>query len=62
VEKDNVTPRDKNLNEVTKLTLRGDIDRILKRKEPLYDLKEIFHYKNKPCPRLIVIMGGPGEY
>jgi len=62
VKKDDVTLRDENLNEVTKLTLRGDVDRILKRKEPLYDLREIFHYENKPCPRLIVIMGGPGEY
>jgi len=62
VKKDDVTLRDENLNEVTKLTLRGDVDRILKRKELLGDLREIFHYENKPCPRLIVIMGGPGEY
>ena len=62
VEKDEVTLRDKNLNEVTKLTLQGDVDRILKKKQPLGDLREIFHYQNKACPRLIVIMGGPGEY
>ena len=62
VEKEDVTLRDENLNEVTKLTLQGDVDRILKKKEPLGDLREIFHYQNKPCPRLIVIMGGPGEY
>ena len=62
VEKEDVTLRDENLNEVTKLTLQGDIDRILKKKQPLGDLREIFHYENKPCPRLIVIMGGPGEY
>ena len=62
VEKENVTLRDKNLNEVTKLTLQGDVDRILKNEHPLGDLREIFHYENKPCPRLIVIMGGPGEY
>ena len=62
VEKEDVTLRDKNLNEVTKLTLQGDVDRILKKKQPLGDLREIFHYENKPCPRLIVIMGGPGEY
>jgi len=62
VEKDDVTPRDENLNEITKLTLRGDVDRILKKKEPLYNLRDIFHYENKPCPRVIVIMGGPGEY
>jgi len=62
VKRDDMTLRDENLNEVTKLTLQGDVDRILKRKEPLCDLREIFHYENKPCPRLIVIMGGPGEY
>ena len=62
VEKEDVTLRDENLNEVTKLTLQGDVDRILKKKQPLGDLRDIFHYQNKPCPRLIVIMGGPGEY
>ena len=62
VEKEDITLRDENLNEVTKLTLQGDVDRILKKKQPLSDLREIFHYKDKPCPRLIVIMGGPGEY
>ena len=62
VEKDNITLKDKNLNEVTKLTLQGDIDRILKKKEPLGDLREIFHYQNRSLLRLIVIMGGPGEY
>ena len=62
VEKEDVTLRDKNLNEVTKLTLQGDIDRILKKKQPLGDLREIFHYQNKPCSRLILLMGGPGEY
>ena len=62
VEKENVTLRDENLNEVTKLTLQGDVDKILKKKQPLGDLMEIFHYQDKPCPRLIMIMGGPGEY
>jgi len=57
-----VTRADKNLEEITKLTLQGQIDELLLRKEPLDDLRDIFHYKNKPCPRLIVIMGGPGEY
>ena len=50
VEKEDVTLRDDNLNEVTKLTLQGDVDRILKKKQPLGDLREIFHYENKPCP------------
>ena len=62
VEKEDVTLRDENLNGVTKLTLQGDVDRILKKKQPLGDLREIFHYENKPCPRLMVIMGGPGEH
>ena len=61
VEQEDVTLNDKNLNEVTKLTLQGDVDRILKKKQPLGDLRDIFHYENKPCPRLIVVMGGPGE-
>ena len=59
VEKEDVTLRDENLNEITKLTLKGDVDKILKKKVPLGDLKDIF---NKPCPRLILIMGAPGEY
>ena len=62
IKKEDITLRDENLNEVTKLTLQGDVDRILKKKEPLGDLREIFYYEDKPCPRLIVIMGGPGEY
>ena len=62
VEKEDVTLRDEHLNELTRLTLQGDVDKILKKKQPLCDLREIFHYENKPCPRLILIMGGPGEY
>ena len=62
VEKEDVTLRDEKLNEITKLTLQGDVDRILKKKQPLGDLRDIFHYQDKPCPRLIIIMGGPGEY
>ena len=61
VEKDDITLKD-DLNNITKLTLQGDVDRILKKKQPLSDLREIFHYQDEPCPRLIVIMGGPGEY
>ena len=62
IEKDDVTLRDKNFDEFTRLTLQGDVDKILKKKKPLSDLREIFHYENEPCPRLILIMGGPGEY
>ena len=62
IEKEDVTLRDEDLNGITKLTLQGDVGRILKEKKPLGDLKDIFHYENQPCPRLIVIMGSPGEY
>lgn len=61
VEKEDVTQRDEYLNEITKLTLNGEVDKILKKKQQLSDLKEIFHYDNKPCPRLILIIGGPGK-
>jgi len=59
VNKEDVTIRDENLNEITKLLLQGEVDKILKKKEPLGDLKDIF---NKPCPRMILLMGAPGEY
>ena len=63
VEKEDITLKDKSLNEFTTLTMQGDIDKILKKKEPLdHDLRSIFCYQNKPCPRLILIMGGPGEH
>ena len=61
IEKEDMTLRDDHLNELTKLTLQGATDSILKKKEPLNDLEDIFHYQNEPCPRLILIMGGPGE-
>ena len=62
VEKEDVTLRDEHLNELTRLTLQGDVDKILKKKQSLGDLRDIFHYNDEPCPRLILIMGGPGEY
>ena len=61
VEKEDVTLKDENLNEITRLTLKGEVDKILKKKRPLNDMKDIFFYNNEPCPRLIIIMGGPGE-
>ena len=61
VKKEVVTIRDENLNEITKLTLQGEVDKVLMKKEPLGDLEDIFHYQNKPCPRLILVMGAPGE-
>ena len=60
VKMEDITLKDEHLNEITKLTLKGDVDKILKKKQPLSDLKDIFHYESKPCPRLILIMGGPG--
>ena len=62
VKGEKVTRADKNLEEITRLTLQGQVDELLLKKEPLSDLRDIFHYENKPCPRVIVIMGGPGEY
>ena len=62
IEKEDVTINDKNFDEFTRLTLQGDVDKILKKKKPLSDLRDIFHYEYEPCPRLILIMGGPGEY
>ena len=62
VKGEKVTRADKNLEEITRLTLQGKIDELLLRKELFCDLRDIFHYENKPCSRLILIMGGPGEY
>ena len=62
VEKEDVTLMNDHLNKITQLTLRGGVDKILKMKQPLGDLRDIFYYKNDPCPRLILLMGGPGEY
>ena len=62
IEKEGDTINDKKFDEFTRLTLQGDVDKILKKKKPLSDLRDIFHYENEPCPRLILIMGGPGEY
>ena len=62
IEKEEVTVKDESLNEITKLSLKGSTDKNLKKKRMLGGLREIFHYCNQPCPRLILIMGGPGEY
>ena len=49
------------LNEITRHTLQGQVDEILKIKEPLKrGLEDIFHYNDSPCPRLIIILGAPG--
>ena len=55
--------KDTKANEkITKLRIQGQVDELLLEKEPLSGLRDIFHYKNKRCPRVILIMGGPGEY
>ena len=61
VENETVKLADKNLEEFTKLTLQGQLDELLQRKIPLKDLRDIFYYQDKPCPRLILILGGPGK-
>ena len=49
------------LNEITRHTLQGRVDKILKIKEPLKrGLDDIFHYNDLACPRLILILGAPG--
>ena len=49
------------LNEITRFTLQGHVDEILRMKEPLErGLEDIFHYNDLPCPRLTLILGAPG--
>ena len=53
---------DKRLNKITRHTLQGQVDKILKIKESLNGgLEDIFHYNDSPCPRLILILGAPGN-
>ena len=52
--------RDKKLNEITKCTIQGQVDEILKIKEPLKTLEDVFHHNNLHCPRLLLILGAPG--
>ena len=60
MKKEDITQIDK-CNDITELTSKGEVDKILREKKSL-DLKEIFYYEDKPCPRLVLIIGGPGEY
>jgi len=48
VEREDVTLDNKNLNEVTKSTLKGEVDKILRKKKPLSELRGIFHHQDKP--------------
>ena len=61
VKEERIKRSDKNLGEATELTLQGQLDELLLRKEQLCEIKDIFHYQNKPCPHLVLIIGGPGE-
>ena len=61
LEQEDVTPGDDCLDKITKLTLQGEVDVIHKKKEALNGLEDIFHYQNQPCPRLILVVGGPGK-
>ena len=56
-----VNRNDKHLNDITKLTIQGLVDDILEVKEQLDGIKDIFHYKNTKCPRIILILGAPGR-
>ena len=51
----------KKLNEITRHTLQGQVDEILKIKEALKGLEDVFYYNDLPCPRLILMMGAPGN-
>lgn len=62
VSTDHVTLNDEGLNEITRFTLKNAGDEIQMRKELLGELEDIFHHQNKPCPRLILVMGGSGEH
>ena len=62
VREEEIKRTDKGLEEATKLTLQRQIDELLLKKEPLGEVSDIFHYQNKPCPHLILILGGPGEW
>ena len=57
----NIRDKEK-LNEITRHTLQGQVDGILKIKEPLKTLEDVFHYNNLPCPRLLQILGAPGKH
>ena len=62
VREEEINRSDNDLEEATKLTLQGQIDELLLRKEPLGEIWDIFHYQNKPYPHIILILGGPGEW
>jgi len=62
VSSDHVTLNSEDLNQITRFTLKNAMDKVQMQKELLGGLRYIFHHQKQPCPRLILIMGGPGEY
>ena len=60
VEKDDVTLPDDYIDDLKNLQSWGGVDKLLKKKA-INNLREIFHYNNEPIPRLILVVGGPGE-
>ena len=62
IEKEDVTLRDDYIDNLVKLQSRGGVNKLLKKKT-INDLsmREIFHYNNEQIPRLILVVGGPGE-
>ena len=62
VECEAVSTEDEYIDDLAQLTIQGGgVDVIMKKKKkPIHELKEIFHYNNEPIPRLILIIGAPG--
>ena len=56
VVREDTTLSDFSINKSTKQLMQDEmID------GPFSDLKNIFHYQGLPCPRVILLVGGPGE-
>ena len=54
--REDTTLSDFSINKSTKQLMQNEmID------GPFSDLKNIFHYQDLPCPRVILLVGGPGE-
>lgn len=60
VKEGKVTRAEKDLQEIEERTLRGQIDEIFCKKDRIDGLEDIFQKQNDRCPRLILVMGGPG--
>ena len=62
IEKQDISNENTYVADLKKLTKPGGINEILRNEKPINSLEEIFHYRNTPIPRLILITGGPGKY